>query len=420
MKTSLDHLPEPKRAQIAAIAALLQAEAPVEMVILFGSYARGNWVEDLATGYRSDFDLLAVVATEQLARDEARWTGLAERARALSGGTPVTLIAHDVKELNQQIRDGQYFFVEIIREGVILHDSRRHQLAKPKVLGPKERLSLAQADFKFWFGSANEFWRGSGYYAGRGLGPQAAFLLHVSVERYFSALLLVFTGYKPKSHNLGELADQVEPMHPALAGALPRTQERDKSLFTLLKKAYIEARYSRSYRITPEELGLLRERVHDLAVRVRQACTDKLASFCGPEAVGTLLEVPSIGEVAELPDAPPLDDPAAFEAWRQALLSLSYERGIVEGKQAGIAEGKQAGIAEGKQAGIAEGKQAGITEGEARSLLTILAARGLSVDAEARAKIEACQDSAVLQRWIGRAMTVASTAELFAPDSNES
>jgi hypothetical protein len=46
----------------------------------------------------------------------------------------------------------------------------------------------------------------------------------------------------------------------------------------------------------------------------------------------------------------------------------------------------------------------------------ILAARGITVDAEARAKIEACHESDVLHRWIARAMSVASAADLFAPD----
>ena len=237
MKTSLDHLPEGKKERLAAIAALVQAEAPVEMVILFGSYARGTWVEDPATGYRSDFDLLAVVATEQLARNGELWADLATRARALSGGTPVTLIVHDIKELNQEIRNGQYFFVDIAREGIVLFDSRRHALAAPKVLGPEERLKLALANFGYWFGSASEFWRTAGHVAGRGQGPQAAFLLHQSVERFYAATLLVYTGYKPKSHNIEELADQAAPLHPALAGALPRTEAEDRRLFTLLKKA---------------------------------------------------------------------------------------------------------------------------------------------------------------------------------------
>ena len=64
MKTDLDHLPERKREQVTAIAAVVRANAPVDMVILFGSYARGDWVEDLGTGYFSDYDLMAIVETK--------------------------------------------------------------------------------------------------------------------------------------------------------------------------------------------------------------------------------------------------------------------------------------------------------------------------------------------------------------------
>src|SRR5689334_25209502 len=99
MKTSLEHLPAPKREQLAAIAARLQAQATVELVILFGSYARGDWVEDPAGGYYSDFDLLAVVATEELAHKDELWSRLSQRCRALSGRTTVTLIVHDSHEI---------------------------------------------------------------------------------------------------------------------------------------------------------------------------------------------------------------------------------------------------------------------------------------------------------------------------------
>ena len=35
-------------------------QAPdTRMIILFGSHARGDWVEDMETGYRSDWDLRA-------------------------------------------------------------------------------------------------------------------------------------------------------------------------------------------------------------------------------------------------------------------------------------------------------------------------------------------------------------------------
>ena len=60
MKTDLNHLPAREREPIAAIAALLQASAPVEMIILFGSRARGDWVKDPVTGYVSDLDVRSV------------------------------------------------------------------------------------------------------------------------------------------------------------------------------------------------------------------------------------------------------------------------------------------------------------------------------------------------------------------------
>jgi len=191
MKTSLEHLPERKREQVAAIAALLSAEAPVEMVILFGSHARGDWVEDPENAYFRDFDLLAVTATEALARSPSLWTDMARRARALAGRTPVTLIAHDIKEINHALRLGQYFFIDILREGVIVHDSRRYSLASPKALTPADRLQLGLVNFRYWYPSATELWRTAGHAAGRGLGAQAAFLLHQAVERYFGAAYLV-------------------------------------------------------------------------------------------------------------------------------------------------------------------------------------------------------------------------------------
>jgi predicted nucleotidyltransferase/HEPN domain-containing protein len=375
MKTSLDHLPEPKRERITAIAALLQAEAPVEMVILFGSYARGDWVEDPANVYFSDFDLLAVVATEQQARDLEQRAHLEERAQAIAGRTPVSLIVHGIKEINQELRLGQYFFIDILREGVLLYTSKRFSLASPKALTQADRLQLGLINFRYWFASASGFWRLCGHSAGQGLLAHAAFLLHQAAERYFHTALLVFTGYKPKLHDLEKLANQTAPLHPALEGALPRAEPEDERLFDLLKRAYIEARYSKSYRITADDLRILRERVRDLAVRVRQACEEKLGSFCGAEQVGPLPEVPSPADSGELAEAPSLDDTAAFQAWREALTALAYERG----------------------------EQQGYERGQQEMLIRLLARLGIPLTEEGRARIQACTDPETLDRWLDRA-----------------
>jgi hypothetical protein len=61
----------------------------------------------------------------------------------------------------------------------------------------------------------------------------------------------------------------------------------------------------------------------------------------------------------------------------------------------------------------AEGETAGILKGKVEAILAILAARGVSLGHDGRARIEACKDAATLDRWIVRAVTVASAEELL-------
>lgn len=73
------------------------------------------------------------------------------------------------------------------------------------------------------------------------------------------------------------------------------------------------------------------------------------------------------------------------------------------------------GKAEGKAEGTAEGKAVGTLEGEAKALLAVLGARGLAVDAKTRARIGGCTDPGQLERWIVRAATASSLADVFEP-----
>jgi HEPN domain-containing protein len=323
----------------------------------------------------------------------------------------VTLIVHDIKFVNHEIRIGQYFFGDIVNEGILLHDSRRFQLARPKALNAQERLALAERNFTNWFDSASEFWRGSRYYASRNLLKHAAFLLHQAAERYYHAALLVFTGYKQRTHDIEVLGRFSGEQHGLLQDALPKTDPEDKRLFDLLKKAYIDARYSMSYRITMEELRVLQERVLVLGERVRAACLEKIATFCGADAVSQELPVPPQLEeplLSNLP--PPPTDPAAFAQWAQGLVELSDQR-VREGLQEGLREGEAKGLLEGMQEGLREGEAKGLREG----LLMVLTTRGIPVPAEVEQQIAGCSDPALLSLWLKRAATVSSAAEVVAP-----
>ncbi|MFO0576141.1 MAG: HEPN domain-containing protein [Polyangia bacterium] len=403
MKTSIDHLPEDKQAQLRAIAELFRECPAVDKLILFGSYARGEQVEDRETGYLSDFDLCVVVDTEKQAADVALWSELEKRAREIAGRIPVTLIVHDIKFINHEIRRGQFFFADVANEGVLLVDKRRYSLAKPKALNAAERLELAEYNFATWFDSATEFWRLSRYATVRNLTKHAAFLLHQATERYYHAAHLVFTGYKQQTHDIEKLGTMAAEQHALLVEALPKTEPEDKRLFDLLKKAYIEARYSGSYRITQEELSTLQARVIALAERVRTACLEKLASFCGAEAVRTDLPVPPQMEEPPLSTLPPLpEDPKDFAQWARNLAELAEQRAQAE---------RQQGKAEGIREGEAIGRAAGTLQAQAESVLMVLRTRGFVVLPELEQRIRTCADPELLARWLQRAVTAPSAAE---------
>jgi uncharacterized protein len=111
------------------------------------------------------------------------------------------------------------------------------QLAKPKALNAHERLALAERNFRNWFDSASEFWRVCRYCASRNQLKHAAFLLHQATERYYHAALLVFTGYKQRTHDIEALGKLAGEQHALLVDVLPKAEPEDKRPFDLLKKA---------------------------------------------------------------------------------------------------------------------------------------------------------------------------------------
>ena len=64
----------------------------------------------------------------------------------------------------------------------------------------------------------------------------------------------------------------------------------------------------------------------------------------------------------------------------------------------------------------AEGRAEGIAAGKAEGVLTVLDARGLSLDEATRQRVHACVDPAVLDRWLRRAAVAVTAAEVFAED----
>ncbi len=287
MKKSLAHLPERKRGELARIVSIIRESVPqAEMIILFGSYARGDAVEDVTQEghttyeYSSDFDILVIVKSKALADNLDLWYQLEDEAGKLPVQTPVKIIAHEINFVNNKLKKGQYFFSDIKAEGIILYDSANCKLADAKELTPKERLGQAKADFKQWFNSANEFYRTFEFNLKEKMYKHAAFELHQAAETLYGTVLLVYTNYKPKTHDLDTLRRLAANHDPAFFTVFPLRTKQERDRFELLRQAYVGARYHDSYSITPEELKYLARCVELLRDQTKTSCNTKMESFC--------------------------------------------------------------------------------------------------------------------------------------------
>jgi predicted nucleotidyltransferase/HEPN domain-containing protein len=286
MKTSLSHLPEHKQAELKAIKEALVPKYPeIEMIILFGSYARGTWVEDKYTErgntyeYKSDYDLLIVLSDDKKANADSFIQAVSAKLEALNLGTPIHPIFHGIDFVNEALREGNYFFADIKREGILLFNTSRYELAEKREMSPTEVAKKAQADFDQWFTSANNFYKMFNFSFGEGDLKEAAFALHQATERYYGTIQLVFTGYKPKTHDLEILGGMAKACNMEFGKVFPKGNLQERMRFTLLKKAYVDARYKAEYQISKEDLEWLAERVQILRNLTEQICKEKIASF---------------------------------------------------------------------------------------------------------------------------------------------
>lgn len=301
MKTDLQHLPANKQRELERVRQIVFEEfddalalarhdwkkkGRILKVILYGSYARGGWVDEphTAKGYQSDYDLLIIVNDQRLTDRVTYWSKLDQRlileltvTKTLR--TPVNFIVHTLQEVNDGLAHGRYFFMDVARDGIALYEFDDTELHQPKPKTPGQALAMAQEYFDETFPAAVDFKEGADFLIGKGRHKRAAFLLHQATEQLYNCVLLVCTFYSPHVHNLGFLRVQAERTDRRLVNLWPSDTRRDRAAFEKLKEAYVKARYSKHYRISPEQLSWLAEQIEELGRVVHSVCTERLAQL---------------------------------------------------------------------------------------------------------------------------------------------
>lgn len=253
------------------------------MIILFGSYAKGKYVEHryvsngITYEYISDYDFLVVTKDnpENVYDQESRVMDLTQHYNP-----PVNLEIHEIDYVNKGLEWGEYFWVDIVKEGIVLFSKGTVTFSEPVTLTDAEKREKAQKYFDTWFRRATEFLEGAKFFQSRNSLPIADFHLHQVCESLYYSTLLVFTDYKPKTHNLWKLRRKAKPYSEELFQIF-RTEidKNDKNLFELLKQGYIDARYKEDFTITENELSEIMNRVSLMIPIAEKICTAHINAF---------------------------------------------------------------------------------------------------------------------------------------------
>ena len=285
MKNTLVHLPQDKRDELAAIVERILAFISPVMIILFGSYARGDYkVEadlepDRKSGHASDYDILVITEHKSNARNTTLGRNINDSCQKLNLSAHPKIITHYLKEINDKLAKKQYFFTDIIKDGILLHGSDEQLLKEPKELTPEEKKQIAKDYFEQSFTSAKEAYKQFEHAIKDGSYKWAAFDINQAAEACYKAILLVCTDYYPNEHHLNILGKSSEKFDDGLKDIFPAETKEQREAFDLLDYAYIGGRYDKEYQITKEQLEYLAQRVKVLMGLTEKICTAKIESF---------------------------------------------------------------------------------------------------------------------------------------------
>lgn len=288
MKTSYSHLPEYAKNDLKQIVTLILENVPhCEMIILYGSYAKGTFVEyderdefGILTSFMSDYDLLVVTSDAEV-REVGHLLDIVDDKyyKRPDNQVPIQFINDNIDKLNSDLSEGRYFYTDIQKQGIMLYDSGNYKLEPARKLDFEEIRQQAQEYFEEKFETANDFLRSAMYDKKDEKYKICSFHLHQTCENYFYALRLVHTLKNSKQHNLSKLLGATRKYSPELCEIFPRKTKEEKRLFDLLRLAYVEARYNKKFVVTKEDVDALFPKVEKLREITERVCKSRIEAY---------------------------------------------------------------------------------------------------------------------------------------------
>lgn len=288
MKTSLSSLPDYAKADLNQIVTMVRESLPCcEMIILYGSYAKGTFVKyderdefGIRTSFMSDYDILVVTSKSEINTVGRILDGVdAKYYKRPDQQVPIQFINDDIEKLNSDLSEGRYFYTDVKKEGIMLYDSGNYKLESARKLNYEEIRQQAEEYFEEKFKKSLLFIDAAYHFIGIKEYVMTSFMLHQACENFFYTLRLVHTLKNSKQHNLSKLLGATSKYSPELKKIFPRNTSEEERLFTLLKSAYVEARYNPKFVVTKEDIDALLSKVERLRDITEQVCKTQIEAY---------------------------------------------------------------------------------------------------------------------------------------------
>lgn len=291
MKKIPKHLPKEKWDELKAIVKYITTEVEgIEMVILFGSYATGQYVDydqriefEIRTFFMSDYDILVLSSPgvdrlsvqQKLGEISDRFY----RKQVFGIVTPISFITKSMTEFNKAIRESQFFYTDIKKEGYLLYDRKNYKIEPIKKLNFTNIRNNAEHYKTKKIKRGDEFLETAKIINEKKMYELASFQLHQAAENYLHAIILVYSLHSPKEHNLSQLFSLVKRYTDRLIPLFNRKDREDNRLFELLESAYIQSRYNFSFIVKPEDILLLIPKIEQMQEITTSVCENRIKVY---------------------------------------------------------------------------------------------------------------------------------------------
>lgn len=290
MKKSIAFLPKKNREDLKYLVELILDKIPVcEMIILYGSYARGTYVSydeceefGISTSFKSDYDILVINSAwsyDKIENKLASVRNIYDKRGDHRYRVPVQFIHDSIKKVNEDLKYSRYFYTELKRDGIMLYNRGKNKLARRKPLKFGEIKKQGEEYFGEKYAKARLFMEQAVFMYDKKEYVMSSFNLHQACENLFNAIMLTFTLKNDKEHNLEELFKASRGYAPELIRVFPVGNEEEERLFKILVCSYIEARYNPEFKVSREDVEDLMVKVEKFEEVTKQVCERRIKEY---------------------------------------------------------------------------------------------------------------------------------------------